>query len=97
MGGEDAKYSGKIFDYISSKSPILAFVDEDDVAAQLINDFNCGYVNDFNDIVKGSNSILQWINDLTNDLTKTASEEQILSLHRKNQIKKLEETILQIV
>ena len=90
-------YSGKIFDYISSKSPILAFVDEDDVAAQLINDFNCGYVNDFNDIVKGSNSILQWINDLTNDLNKTASEEQILSLHRKNQIKKLEETILQIV
>lgn len=90
-------YSGKIFDYISSKRPILAFVDEDDVAAELINDFNCGYVNDFNDISKGADSLLCWINDIKNQINKAASNEQIQSLHRKNQIKKLEETILKII
>jgi hypothetical protein len=90
-------FSGKIFDYISAKRPILAFVDIDDVAANLILNFNCGYVNDFQNIDGGAKSILDWVNDLNSNSPRVATYENILSLHRKSQIKKLEETILELV
>jgi hypothetical protein len=90
-------YSGKIFDYISAKRPILAFVDKEDVAANLILETNSGYIIDFNNIAEGENAILTWIQDTQNNVCKCANSFQIKSLHRKNQIKLLEETILQMV
>ena len=96
-GERKGVYSGKIFDYLSSKRPILAFVDLEDVAASFITNFNAGYVVDYNDNVKGAESILHWDNDLESGSIRCAKDEQILSLHRKYQVKKLEEIILKIL
>lgn len=96
-GERKGVYSGKIFDYLSSKRPILAFVDLEDVAASLITKFNAGYVVDYNDNKKGAESILHWVKDLESGIVRCATEEQILSLHRKYQVKKLEEIILKLL
>ena len=96
-GERKGVYSGKIFDYISAKRPILAFVDKNDVAAELILETDSGYVIDFDNKIEGRIEILNWIKDVQNHVSKCASNEQIESLHRKNQVKKLEETILQLL
>jgi hypothetical protein len=96
-GERKGVYSGKIFDYISAKRPILAFVDKNDVAAELILELDSGYVIDFDNKIDGRSEILNWINDVQNHVSKCASNKQIESLHRKNQVKKLEETILQLL
>ena len=96
-GERKGVYSGKIFDYISAKRPILAFVDKNDVAAELILETDSGYVIDFDNKIEGSIEILKWIKDVQNHVSKCASNEQIESLHRKNQVKKLEQTILQLL
>jgi len=96
-GERKGVYSGKIFDYLSSKRPILAFVDLEDVAASLIINFNAGYVVDYNDNKKGAESIFDWVKDLESGITRSATDEQILSLHRKYQVNKLEEIILKLL
>ncbi|MCE2742249.1 MAG: hypothetical protein LW701_01535 [Fluviicola sp.] len=95
-GGRIGVYSGKLFDYISARKSILACVDKTDVAADLITEFNCGYVSDFQD-VNGTVLILnQLLDDKTNERMRHANSEQIASLHRKNQVKKLAELINQL-
>jgi glycosyltransferase involved in cell wall biosynthesis len=96
-GERKGVYSGKIFDYLSTKRPILAYVDLQDVAASLITNFNAGYVIDYNDNKKGSELILRWVKDLESGIVRCATDEQILSLHRKFQVNKLEEIILNLL
>jgi hypothetical protein len=86
-------YTGKLFDYISVQKPILAFVDKEDVAAQLIEEFNCGYVAEFSDLEETKQIIREAYNDWQDNKIKFATNEQVQSLHRKKQVKKLTELI----
>lgn len=86
-------FTGKIFDYISVQRPVLALVDSEDVAAQLVREFNCGYVAECTDIQENKQMILEAFNDWKNDRIKFASDSQTLSLHRKNQVYKLRDLI----
>ncbi len=89
-------FSGKIFDYISAEKPVLAFVDKDDVAAELVNELHCGYVAEFEDHTENKKIILEAFNAKLNNDLKIASAEAIASLHRKNQVQKLAELINQL-
>jgi len=82
-------YSGKIFDYLSVQKPIVAVIDPGDVAAQLIQEFQGGFVAPFNDIIRISEAIesayLMWKNrEFLPD-----NEKEIQTLHRKHQVEKL--------
>jgi glycosyltransferase involved in cell wall biosynthesis len=86
-------FTGKLFDYISVQKPVLAFVDKEDVAAKLIEEFNCGYVAEFSEINENKQVILQAFLDWKNHQIKFASDEQVQSLHRKKQVEKLNHLI----
>ncbi len=82
-------FSGKIFDYISAEKPILAFVDKDDVAAQLINELDCGYVAEFADQQENKHILLQALSTKKQGAIKCATKANIQTFHRKNQINNL--------
>jgi hypothetical protein len=86
-------YTGKLFDYISVQKPVLAFVDKTDVAAKLIEEFDCGYVAEFDQLEENKKIILNAFEDWKQNKIKFASDEQVASLHRKEQVKKLAELI----
>ncbi len=90
-------FTGKLFDYISVNVPVLAFVDKDDVAAQLVEDFNAGYVGECNDKEANKRAIWNCYQDWKFDRIKRVSEENRVSLHRKNQVAKLQLLIEQIL
>lgn len=86
-------YSGKIFDYLASLTPILALVPTDDVAAELIIKCKAGYVADYinhNEIKKAT---LAAYNDWLNNKHLTANLNLIRKHHRKQQTKILEQLI----
>jgi glycosyltransferase involved in cell wall biosynthesis len=83
-------YSGKIFDYISVMKPIIAVVDQHDVAANLIRDLNAGFVADFNDEQAISFAITSAYQLWMNKEMLPVEREQVKLLHRKHQVKKLE-------
>jgi glycosyltransferase involved in cell wall biosynthesis len=90
-------FTGKLFDYISVQKPVLALVDSEDVAAQLINEFQCGYVAEFSDLEATKQIIKQAYEDWKAGRIRFASNEQVESLHRKKQIERLKvliETLL---
>jgi hypothetical protein len=86
-------FTGKLFDYISSQKPVLAFVDKTDVAAKLIEEFDCGYVAEFDQLQENKKIILNAYEDWKQNKIKFASDEQVASLHRKEQVNKLAELI----
>jgi hypothetical protein len=86
-------FTGKLFDYISVQKPVLAFVDKTDVAAKLIEKFDCGYVAEFDQLEENKKIILNAFEDWKQNKIKFASDEQVASLHRKEQVKKLTELI----
>ncbi|WP_157454242.1 glycosyltransferase family protein [Crocinitomix catalasitica] len=95
--GRKGVYTGKLFDYASVEKPILAVVDKDDVAAELIKELNIGFVADFEDIT----GIKKAIHDCF-ELWKTKShlkyhKEEIFKLHRKFQVHKLSNLIDKIL
>lgn len=90
-------FTGKLFDYISVQKPVLAFVDTEDVAAQLIQDFNCGYVADFSDLEANKKVILEAFNDWKMNNVKFANDEQVQSLHRRNQVENLIKLIEKLI
>ena len=89
-------FTGKLFDYISVQKPVLAFVDKEDVAAKLIEEFDCGYVAEFSDVDENKKIILEAYLDWKNNKIKFASDEQVQSLHRKKQVEKLNHLILKL-
>lgn len=86
-------FTGKLFDYASVKKPILAIIDPNDVAADLIKELNIGFIADFDDIEAIKQNIIKlvdlWKNKQTLDINTIAVEK----LHRKYQVKKLEQLI----
>jgi glycosyltransferase involved in cell wall biosynthesis len=89
-------FSGKIFDYISAKKTVLAFVDKDDVAADLIREYNCGYVAEFDILSENKQILLNAFEDKMKGEFKIASDADILKLHRTNQINILSELIIKL-
>ena len=83
-------YSGKLFDYISVQKPILALLNKEDVAEELIQKYQAGYIadgNSKNDII----SHLQLaISNWENKTTIISNKMEVKKLHRKYQVKKLE-------
>lgn len=90
-------YTGKLFDYISVAKPIIAVIDKQDVAAELIEKFTCGYVADFYDITEIESILMKAYRDWENNKSIHASKEQIAQLHRQNEVKKLSNLIKEIV
>lgn len=82
-------YSGKLFDYISVQKPVFACVDKTDVAADLVDKFGAGYVADFQDVQEIQNEMEKLFFDFNQGIKRAASTENVATLHRKNQVKKL--------
>lgn len=81
-------YSGKLFDYLSSNRPILGLVDSEDVAADLIREYNGDYLvkpDNIDDILVGLNKLFaDWEAGRIN-----VFKQNLDLLHRKQQVKKL--------
>ncbi len=89
-------YTGKVFDYISSARTVIGVIDKNDVAAELINNLNCGYVADFYDIAEIEKVIMEAYTDWKNNVLKIATQAEIDKLHRENEVQKLIELIEKI-
>ena len=86
-------YSGKLFEYLGCRKPILAVVDPDDVAAELIKQCNAGYVADFDDVQSIKQGIEEMYNLWKNGERLKMNEPLIRAHHRKAQVAKLNELI----
>ncbi|AEY67818.1 glycosyltransferase family 4 protein [Clostridium sp. BNL1100] len=64
--GAEAFYTGKVFEYMNTKRPILASIPEHGAAAQLITDTKTGLVSDFNDIETTKKNLIELYNCWTN-------------------------------
>lgn len=82
-------YTGKIFEYIAAQKRILAVVDASDVAAELIREFEAGYVADFSDVEAIEKALLEAIDTWRSKLHVNTNLERIKTLHRKYQVQKL--------
>jgi len=91
------RYTGKVFDYLSVEKPILAPVDVDDVAAELINEHKAGFVVDFyneNDIKKAILAVFElWENKKSLPINSAKTTQ----LHRKYQVQKLSKMIFKLL
>jgi glycosyltransferase involved in cell wall biosynthesis len=95
--GVKGVYTGKLFDYLSVERPILALVDPNDVAAQLIRDLEAGEVVDFYAIDEIKSALINLISNWSNKIPFHSKREEIQKLHRKNQSKELEELIQKLL
>lgn len=87
-------FSGKVFDYLSVRRPILALVNPNDVAAKLITDTNSGYIADFNSLTETKKKVLELYRDWQNFQLKEPSADDANKQHRKYQVQKLNEWIV---
>ena len=79
-------YSGKLFDYLSSGRPIFALINEKDVAAELIKEFQCDYIVDPNDVDQVYNMLVEIHKDWKEKKLKVIKKDKIQKLHRKEQV-----------
>ncbi|HEX2927369.1 MAG TPA: glycosyltransferase family 4 protein [Ruminiclostridium sp.] len=88
--GAEAFYTGKVFEYMNTKRPILASIPEHGAAAQLITDTKTGLVSDFNDIENTKKNLVHlyncWVNS-TNPVTPVM--EEVKKFERKELTKSL--------
>ena len=85
-GSGEGVYSGKLFDYLSSCRPILGLINEQDVAAELIKEFQCDYIVDPNDVGKIYNMLGEIHKDWKEKKLKVTEKDKIQNLHRKEQV-----------
>lgn len=86
-------YSGKLFDYLSTEKPILALVDLEDVAAELILELGAGSVVDFNDVEGMALALQHLMENWQNRQSLEVNKDQVQLLHRKHQVSKLKRVI----
>lgn len=91
--GTKGQYSGKIFDYASVEKPILAYVDLQDVAAELIREHNAGIAVDFDDVKGGEKAIKELYELWKQKREFPIKKEKSRELHRKYQVQKINEFI----
>lgn len=90
-------YTGKLFEYLGMLKPIIALVDKEDVAAQLIRETNAGYVADNSDIDGIQTILLETYNKWANNKIHSVNIDIISKHHRKEQIKRLENAIMELL
>lgn len=90
-------FSGKIFDYLGVMRPVIALVDKDDVAAQLIKECNAGFVASFNDDEEIEKAILGAYQLWQNKQCLEFNKEIILKHQRSRQVQELGKLILSLV
>lgn len=95
--GAKGVFTGKLFEYLSSQKPVLAIVDPNDVAAQLINELQAGFVANFDNVSEIKVAILECYSLWKNKKGLSIEANQTKTLHRKHQVKKLEELILRLI
>lgn len=90
-------YSGKLFDYLSVQKPVLAIADKNDVAAQLVNQLNAGFVasNDNKNEIKAA--FIKTLNLWQNKEQLSIDYKGIEKLHRKYQVEKLNQLIEDLI
>lgn len=91
--GQDEKvksvYTGKIFEYLRLKKPILSLSPKESLVEELLNRTGCGFNVEYNDIESIKNVILKYYNDWKNNKQLVVNEDQIKKYERKNLTKKL--------
>ena len=88
-------YSGKLFEYLGCRKPILAVVDPYDVAANLIRECNAGVVADFDDVRSIASAIEKLYNMWQKGEKLPMNEELIKKHHRKEQVEILNKLIFE--
>ena len=87
--------TGKIFEYLMAKRPILAIAPTSGDLAEILNNSNAGKVVGFNDEINLKNHILELYSQFKNG-TLTINSKGINKFHRKELTKKVAEIINQI-
>lgn len=93
--GRKGVFTGKIFDYIAVKKPILGLLDLEDVAAQLIKEEDLGIAVDFSEINEIKVAILSLYSRWKKG--KITLDTSIEKHHRKEQVSKLNDLINKVV
>jgi len=88
--GRKGIFTGKLFEYLGALKPIIALIDEEDVAAKLIMACNAGYVSDNSNIEKIEENIALMYDAYIQKKERIFNVELIKKHHRKEQVKRLE-------
>ncbi len=89
--GRKGVYSGKVFEYLASGTPILGIIDPTDVAADLIIESNTGYVANFDapqEIVK---MLETHLSNWEKGIALETNQEVIKAHHRREQVRRLDQ------
>lgn len=86
---EKGIYTGKLFDYLGSGSPIIALVPPNDVAGQLIMKAKAGYVVANEDVIGIENVIKRAYSDWKNNKFFEIDQRIVLAHQRKEQVRRL--------
>ncbi len=89
-------YSGKIFDYISVRKPVIAVIDTTDVAADLLGELNAGFIADFDDPKAICKAIASAYYLWAGQKQMPTDGDKIKQLHRRYQVERLEKLINKI-
>jgi len=95
--GRKGVFTGKLFEYLAVMKPIIALVDENDVAAKLIKDVNAGYISDNGDIEKIESILEEAYDEWKEKRERVLKKDIILKHHRKEQVKRLEKLIKELI
>lgn len=93
--GRRGVYSGKIFEYMASGTPILGVLDPTDVAAELIQESCTGFVADFNRPDKIAEMLMMFLDQWRSGVDVRINKEVVLNHHRRNQVAKLNDLIVE--
>jgi len=91
--GRKGIFTGKLFEYLATLKPIIALVDEEDVAAELIREANAGYVCDNADIEKIETVLEEAYQEWSQKRKRAFNKDVVLKHHRKEQVLRLEKLI----
>lgn len=86
-------FSGKIFEYLSVKKPVIAVVDPNDVAAELIREVQGGFVADFSSSEEIATAIEQAYNYWKERKPMNSDPVKVAQLHRRHSVAVLEQLL----
>lgn len=82
-------YTGKVFEYLRLKKPILALTPKDSVIEKLLEETSCGINAEYDDIESIENIIFKYYSDWKNDEKFIVNEDKIKKYERKKLTKNL--------
>jgi len=90
-------YTGKLFEYLACMKPIIALVDKEDVAADLIRSCNAGFIAGSGNVNEAESAILDAWKLWKERKTLEYNTELISKHHRKEQVGRLQKIILELL